>query len=223
MTSERSWGGGTGEQERPLAVFDLDGTLARGDTLLPFLFGYCRHHRWWTRRAGLAIDLTLYASRAVSARLAKERMIRRILGGERIEQVAGYAARFCREWLPSRTHQVGVAALRHHQRAGHRVALLSASPDVYVHAVAQWFEIPEVVCTRVARTTDRIDGSIIGDNCKGQAKVAMLTRYLCRETSPAESYGYADAQSDRPVLTWVRTGYWVGSEGSGALIPVGGA
>ena len=30
---------------RPLAVFDLDGTLIDGDSLLPFLLGYARRTR----------------------------------------------------------------------------------------------------------------------------------------------------------------------------------
>ena len=35
--------------ENALAIFDLDGTITRRDTLLPYIWGYLRRHpqRWW--------------------------------------------------------------------------------------------------------------------------------------------------------------------------------
>jgi phosphatidylglycerophosphatase C len=193
----------------PLAVFDLDGTLLLRDSLLPFLVSYCRRMRLRRRIPRVMVELALYALRVTSAATAKERLIRWILGGQALDEVAGHAEWFCREWIPRHTHPVGVHALRLHQRHGHRVILVSASPDLYVPAVARFFGIHEVICTRIAGEGNKVIGSILGKNCKGSVKVEMLTRHLGTDVSPAESYGYGDAKSDIPVLTWVRHGFWV--------------
>ncbi len=204
----------------PLAVFDLDGTLLTGDSLLPFLFSFCRRHRLRRRIPNLLCDLALYGGRLLSARATKERMLRRVLGGRSVEDVARHADWFCQQWVPNHVHPIGLRLLRHHQDKQHRVVLLSASPDCYVPRIASWFGVTEVICTRVAVANDRIVGSILGENCKGPEKVVRLKQYLAVETAPAASYGYADGKSDRPLLVWLRSGYWIGRPTGGGPYPL---
>jgi phosphatidylglycerophosphatase C len=99
--------------------------------------------------------------------------------------------------------------LRHHQAAGHRVILLSASPDLYVPAVGRALGIAEVVSTRVAVAGGRCAGHIVGDNCKGENKLEALRRHLGGDVPPPGSFAYGDSRSDLPVLRWVASGYLV--------------
>jgi phosphatidylglycerophosphatase C len=102
-----------------------------------------------------------------------------------------------------------VARLRGHLESGHRVILLSASPDLYVPAIGRSLGIDEVICTRVEKEDGVCRGQLDGANCKGDEKVAAVIRYLGQADSPAMSYAYGDSRHDLPILRWVRHGFLV--------------
>jgi phosphatidylglycerophosphatase C len=185
---------------RPLAVFDLDGTLVRGECMMPFLVSYTRRHRW-SALPGMLADVGLYATGVLSARNAKERAVRRVLGGQCKSRIDEFAVEFCRRWVDKRLHPVGIPLLRRHQELGHRIILLSASPSVYVPAIARHLGVEETVCTCVRFEGDSCVGDIIGDNCKGPAKVERLAEYLA-DSRWSESYAYGDSPSDAYILSW---------------------
>jgi phosphatidylglycerophosphatase C len=200
-------------EARPLAVFDLDGTLLRGDSFLPFVFGYARARRRRWPFITLALYLGLYAGRILSDRAAKQRVLVSFLRGESRVAVAEYTNQFCERWVLPRLRETVVGRLREHQAAGHRVVLLSASPDVYVRAVGTLLGIDEVICTRVRCTPDAWDGRIDGPNCKGPDKVEMLRRHLGVDLWPGESFAYGDSKSDLPILRWATAGFFVTRRG----------
>ncbi|HEY1380166.1 MAG TPA: HAD-IB family hydrolase [Gemmataceae bacterium] len=194
---------------QPLAVFDLDGTLTARDTFLPFLVTYARRRRHVRPLAVLPVYLGLYACRVLSDRAAKERVLVSFLSGRGKSDVADHADWFARTWVPPRLRPAVVDRLREHQRAGHRVVLLSASPDVYVPAIARELGITEVVCTPVACDDATWHGRLAGPNCKGAAKLARLREYLGCDRWAGESYAYGDRPHDLDVLRWAGAGYLV--------------
>ena len=194
---------------RPLAVFDLDGTLLTHDSFLPFLVRYTlRRRRFWPL-AVLPPYVLLYLARLWSDRRAKERLLTAFFGGQPLERIADHAEAFNEVWVKRRLRSPLIERLRRHQEAGDRVILLSASPDLYVNAIARMLGIAEVVATRVGRDGDLCTGRIVGDNCKGKHKVEMLRRHLGRDSAPAGSAAYGDSKSDLPILRWVERGYLV--------------
>jgi phosphatidylglycerophosphatase C len=202
-----------------LAVFDLDGTLLSRDSFGPFLWSFARHHR--PRLAALLrapIYLLAYSCRLVSARTLKERLLFGFLAGCPDAIIQERAEEFCRSWVASHLEPAGIERLRHHQAAGHRIILESASPSVYVPAIARYLGISEVVCTRVRSSNGICTGEIIGPNCKGEAKVALLREYLGNDVAPLNAYSYGDSTSDLPLLRWVAHGFLLRK---GSLIPVG--
>jgi phosphatidylglycerophosphatase C len=194
---------------RALAVFDLDGTLTRRDTLLPFVVSYAWRHRSIRPLIALPMYLCLYACRLLSDRSAKERILVSFFRGQSKTNVSAHADWFCKTWLPNRLCDVVVGKLREHQKAGHRVVLLSASPDIYVPAIARELGISEVICTRVAGDDTTWHGSLVGPNYKGAAKLDRLQEYLGRKVWPGSTYAYGDQSHDVPVLQWVQNGFLV--------------
>jgi phosphatidylglycerophosphatase C len=194
----------------PLAVFDLDGTLVAGDTLLPFLVSYGLRRRPWPL-VTLPFPLGLYACGALSAASAKEQLLVSFLRGQGVDAVAEHAEWFSAGWVRRRLRPTVLSRLRGHQAAGHRVVLLSASPDVYVPTIARSLGIDEVVCTRVANDGVVWEGTLVEGNCKGDAKLAQLRRYLGCESWSAHTYAYGDRPEDLPVLRWAEEGYLVTS------------
>lgn len=190
----------------PLAVFDLDGTLVQGDTLLPFLVTFAwRRRRLWPLLKMVPV-VGGYALRVLSAQKAKERLLTTFLRGEEEQTIRRHAEAFVRDWVSSRLRADVVKRLREHQAQGHRVILLSASPDVYVPIVGAFLGITETVATRVLVSHGRCQGQIVGSNCKGEAKLAALKAYLRLEVAPPGSFAYGDSDSDVPTLRWVDQG-----------------
>lgn len=204
--TEPASAGGLAAGGAPLALFDLDGTLVRGDTLLPFALSYAwRTGRPW-RALALPVWLALYACRLLSARTAKERLLRSCFQGEPLAAVADHAEWFWTTWVRPRLKPAVLAALEAHRAAGHRLVLVSASPDLYVPALARRLGFTDVVCTQVAARAGVCLGAIRGANCKGPAKVAMTRRRLDIDRPPPGSYAYGDSPSDRHILAWVAHG-----------------
>ena len=192
---------------RPLAVFDFDGTLIKGDSFLPFLITYAWRRRRFRPIFILPFYLALYVCRILSDRDAKERLIGVFFRQEPIAKISTHSERFCSEWVQRRFGVNVLRKLREHQAAGHRVMLVSASPDLYIPQVAVFLGITETVCTRVSIEDGYCKGTLAGPNCKGLNKVTLIQEYLGITTSPDPSYGYGDSRSDLPVLTWVRRGF----------------
>jgi phosphatidylglycerophosphatase C len=192
--------------EEALAVFDLDGTLIKGDSFLPFLITYARRGRRLWPIIVLPFYVALYVCRILSDRDAKERLIRLFFQNEPVGRITVHSEWFCLQWVQQRLRFDSMKKLREHQAAGHRVILVSASPDLFVPQIGRFLGITETICTPVLFENGYCSGKLSGPNCKGDNKVVLLKAYLGKSTPPYWSYGYGDSQSDFPLLHWVRHG-----------------
>jgi HAD superfamily hydrolase (TIGR01490 family) len=162
----------------------------------------------------LPVWVGLYAARVMPDHRAKQRVLVSFFRGEERAAVAEFADAFAERWVRPRLHGPAFDRLTEHLSSGHRVVLLSASPDLYVEAVGRALGIPEVVCTRVRCTADAWDGSLDGANCKGEEKLARLRGHLGADGWAGESFAYGDSRSDLPVLKWATHGFLVRRDGS---------
>jgi phosphatidylglycerophosphatase C len=191
-----------------VAVFDLDGTLTRIDTFLPFLATYAWRRRKPWRAAVIPLVVLAYLSRLVSDRTAKQFLLRCFLFGEKRDDVEAHARDFC-NWIKPRLHPLGLTKLREHVDGGDRVIVVSASPDVYVPEIARSLGVEEVVCTKVRWNDELCLGMIDGENCKREAKITMLSAYLGAGANPQTMTAYGDSRSDLPLLCWVKNGFLI--------------
>lgn len=184
-------------EQRALALFDFDGTLIRGDSILAYL-RHARRLRALSFRESFRLGLkalpwlmkkkpdeTLKAEAlAFSLRLSPERR---------------YALNrsFAEECLLPRVFPAGKRCLEQHRQAGRLVVLVSASTDNYMAFVAQGLGADALLCTPL-----HADGSV-GPNCKGQEKVRRIEAYLAEGGITPDwdaSYAYGDSASDLPML-----------------------
>lgn len=188
-------------------VFDLDVTLTRYDTFLPFIVGYLRHHRkrrsLWLWRLPLSL---LKFWRWGDRTWLKTTMLRAFIGGEPRARVAEWAEHFVDDLLSEAMRDQGLVQLRDYQSRGVRVILASASFDIYVDRVAERLGIDEVLATRVAwNRRGRLVG-MDGDNCYNDEK---LHRVKALPDMPEEGDGvaaYSDSHADLPLLSWAEHG-----------------
>ncbi|HEX4554643.1 MAG TPA: HAD-IB family hydrolase [Xanthobacteraceae bacterium] len=185
-----------------IAVFDLDGTLCRGDTFRSFLLFMLgrRPARWW-RVPLLGVAATLYGLRLRDNSWLKGVFLRHVIGGLRERDVAADCDRFLRGSVRSRLSTEGLKEVSSRKLGGALVVLATASPDVYVERLAAMLDIEHVVCTRLERGDGRFTGRMIGGNCHGPEKHRRVDAFrLAHGAEWADMTCYSDHVSDLGLL-----------------------
>jgi HAD superfamily hydrolase (TIGR01490 family) len=186
---------------RPLvAVFDVDGTLLRGDCL------------WLAARRSRGPIVQLVAAVAFLPWLIAWQL--KLVSTGRFKQQAIAAFQICEAFNRSQAHGLGVSdwltelrsqlrpealeRLRWHQGRGDRVLLCSASPRMLLHPLADWLGV-ELLCTELQMKDGHWQPNLASPNCKGPEKVRRLTDHL----GPLEGLvieAYGDNKGDRELL-----------------------
>lgn len=179
-----------------LAVFDLDGTITRRDTLGPFLLGYLRLHPWRLLRipSGVLAPCRFLFDRNRGA--IKGAAIRTIMGGSTRESVERWADEFVAALIPGGLFAEALDAIAQHRARGDRLLMMSASTDLYVPRIGKALGFHEVICSQVRwRPDGRLDGRLSTPNCHGEEKRRCLATVLARD-APERVYAYGNAGSD---------------------------
>lgn len=190
-----------------LAVFDMDGTLTRRDTLLPFLVSHCGVRRVaLVGLRGLPELLAVAIGRSERA-AAKQRMLARLLAGSSVAEVLSAGHRFAAAGRYSLRPEV-VELLRWHQRRGDAVAVVSAGLELYVRPIVERLGVELVAATRLASQGGFLTGSFEGANVRGDEKVVRLRELVA---SPAvRIIAYGDSAGDSQLLDAAELAVWCG-------------
>jgi phosphatidylglycerophosphatase C len=193
-----------------LAVFDLDGTLTRHDTLVPYALGFVVRKRFW-RLPALLLVLPAVIGNAIGVSDRgglKSAFIRATLGGCRREDLERWTATFIKRLEVDGFFSQAIEAVRTHARAGDRLVLLSASTDLYVPAIGQALGFQEVICTGVRWDGEHLVGTLTTPNRRGEEKARCVTALRARYPGvPSAAYG--NAASDIAHLKLVEQGVLV--------------
>jgi phosphatidylglycerophosphatase C len=179
-----------------VAAFDFDGTLTNGGSVYPWLVAL--RGRWPVLRvtARLAPALLRAAlAGGTAADEAKEQLFTRLLGGLPVAEVDARSAVFAHQHLARHLRPETRRRLEWHQRQGHHVVIVSASPECYVRPAGEELGVDGVVATRLAvGGGGLLTGGYEGQNCRGAEKYARLVGHL-RSNGLLTSNG-----GDQPVL-----------------------
>lgn len=193
----------------PIVVFDLDGTITRSDTLLPFLFRAFGALR--TGSAFLAVVPRLVRGLVDPGcrDAAKAALLMRVLAGQHVSRLVDEAESFADEVVRHRLRRGTLERIRSHRDAGHRLVLASASPELYVVPLARRLGFDTVIATRMEVDAEgRLSGRLAGENCRGAEKVDRLRELLGEDVRVVTAYG--DSRGDREMLALARDPVWVG-------------
>ncbi|HMI36800.1 MAG TPA: HAD-IB family hydrolase [Steroidobacteraceae bacterium] len=199
--------------ERNLAIFDLDGTITRHDTLVPYIAGFLWRHPWrlW-RWLPCLVPLLRYAAGPRDRGALKSRVIQLTLGGVASAPLAAWAVRYARRLVRSGLYAEALECITAHQRNHDHLVLLSASPDLYVPEIAQSLGFDACICTELRwRADDRLDGALSSPNRRGPEK-AQCVAALLAEQQPLLSYAYGNSPADLEHLKMVSAGTYVNGE-----------
>ena len=191
-----------------VAVFDLDGTLTKKDTYIPFLLRVFKSRPGRLFHvSGLPFFLALFYMRLINNHRLKQIFLYVFLKGAEIEDILNVASEFVRALLKDGMNPVGLKLLHLHQKRGDRIILLTASFDIYVSIIAKHLGITEILCTRAEIFEDRYTGNYSGLNCHGFEKLRRIKLYL--GNIKKKVFAYSDDISDLPLLQWAGKGFFV--------------
>lgn len=191
-----------------LAVFDLDGTITRRDTLLPYVMG-CPVNP--VRKAfGLIVftwSLLLFVLGLRDHGQLKSALIRSTLAGTSRERIDAWTAVFVLRLLEGGAFIDALERIEQHRQRGARLVLMSASTDLYVPAIARMLKFDEVICTGVVWNGNRLDGRLSTPNRRGTEKTRCFQELRAAHAGvPTAAYGNAGSDldhlrlADQPLL-----------------------
>jgi phosphatidylglycerophosphatase C len=183
-----------------VAAFDVDGTLTVRDCVRPFLVrvgGWGGVSKALVRRPAASVGAVVRRDRD----RMKELVVGGVLRGRQIAQVEqmgeSFADYVASRWLRTDT----VERLRWHQRAGHRIVLVSASLSPYLRPLGRRLGVDGVLCAEPLRDGDSFGDGLDGGNCRAAEKVRRLESWLREhELSTATVWAYGDSAGDRELL-----------------------
>ena len=179
-----------------LVFFDLDGTITRHDTLVPYVFGFLARRPWRLLRLLLVIPaLIRFALRLSDHGKLKESLIKATLRGHTRAEIAAWTERFVPALLEHGVFADALEAIAAHRRDGDVLVLMSASPDLYVPAIAQRLGFSDVVCTGVQWNGDRLVGALTTANRRGTEK-SRCFKELCMRYPGLPTVAYANGPGD---------------------------
>ena len=192
-----------------LAIYDMDRTVTRRPTYMPFLVHAALRLAPW--RLAL-LPAALLASAAYGLRLIDRGRLKEIsytmligrgVAPERLEPVIDS---FADRQAATNVMDGARASIAADKAAGRRLVMATASYRLYAAAIAKRLGFDDVIATDTQiDASGRILARIDGRNCYGVAKLDMIEAWLQREGLARDAVHirfYSDHVSDAPVHHW---------------------
>jgi len=186
---------------RTAAIFDYDGTLIAGYSILAFLKERARR-----RELGAADLLRTAVSLAQSAlgQIDSRELISRGIhewNGRRLADLEALGERLFERELRARIYPEMRALVDEHRRKGHVLAIATSAAPFQVAAVARELGIEHVLCTRLEERDGLLTGKSSGPVLWGRAKAEAVREFARRHRLDLRrSYFYADGDEELALM-----------------------
>jgi phosphatidylglycerophosphatase C len=198
-----------------LAIFDLDGTITRRDSFMPYVSGFLRRQPLRTLRLLNAVPVAIgFLLGLVGRGALKSALIRAAFGGVSRQELERWNQLYVPRLLADGLFPQALQAIAAHRAAGDLLILMSASPDLYVPEVGRRLGFAHTICTGVLWRDDRLDGHLTTLNRRGEEKTRCLEE-LQRQYPGLPVSAYGNSASDLPHMRRAQAGVLVnGDRGS---------
>lgn len=202
----------TRPEAKTWCFFDLDDTLIRRDSFLPFLMGWLvmRRKRFFMVFL-LPFAWLLMRLRRKNIAYRKEAFLSAFMKGARREDVDSYVADFWDTFLPQYKNGEMLDRLKWHHENGHSVYLVTSAFDFYADYLETIWPIDGVIATRAEWDADKLTGALNGPNCRGVEKIERIRQEPGIDIQSTHYYAYSGNEADIPLLMNTQHGYLVKS------------
>lgn len=197
-----------------LAIFDVDYTLTRKETLWEFFkFMMKKNPSLVFKLPKSAGSAFLYAIGIFSAKKAKENFIA-FIDGVHEKNMEELVKEFYEKRFANIFYKDAINAIKKLKEDGYKIVLISASAEFYLNELYNIKEVDKIIGTRFIVENGLHTSQIDGENCKGEEKVRRLMQYLKEENIEVDfenSYMFSDSLSDSPLFLLVGNPYLINS------------
>lgn len=195
-----------------LAIFDVDFTLTKRETLVEFYFFMMKKNPKLIRYLPKSIfSSVFYVLKIHDASKLKKTFIRFIDGIEENE-MKKIVKEFYEKRLSKILYKDAIDTIKKMKAQGYKIYLISASAEFYLSELYNIGEVDKVIGTRFTLENGLHRNEIFGENCKGEEKVKRLKEVLKNENIQVDfenSYMFSDSLSDLPLFNLVGHPYLI--------------
>lgn len=204
-----------------LAIFDVDYTLTKKETLLEFYkFLLTRNKKSITHIPTAILSGLLYLIRVNDEKASKELFLK-FLKGKTKDEMNELAEDFFNLKIKKLLYQDGINKINDFIKSGYSIVLTSASPEIYIKKFKTILEIDYVFGTKLEFKDGIYTGNIKGLNNKGFEKINRLLPLLEKnKVDLKNSYMFSDSMADKPLLELVGNPYLVNYKKENPEYPV---
>ena len=185
-----------------ISIYDMDRTITRGGSWVPWLAFWVRREAPWRVLLLPLVGLAMAAfGMKFISRGALKALGHRLLMGRRVARgrVEAAAAAYAEQILADGVYPEAVAAIAADRAAGATLVLATASCAYYVEAIAARLGFDVVLATPSRWDGDVLTWRLGGANCYGIAKDVRVASWLAENGGGA--FGFtSDHESDLPVF-----------------------
>lgn len=195
-----------------LAIFDVDFTLTKRETLVEFyLFMVKKRPHLIFHLPKSAISAMFYFLNVYDAGKAKEKFIS-FVDGIKEDEMQKLVKEFYKTRLSKIFYKDAMDMMKKLKDEGCKIYLISASAEFYLNELYNIGIVDKIIGTRFKVDNGVIRGKINGNNCKGQEKVERLMEVIKKENMNVDfknSYMFSDSLSDLPLFNLVGNPYLI--------------
>ena len=192
----------TASGQQDIAIFDFDGTLIYGDSLLPFLelaVGRTRARFALVQSVCTAPLLRSAGTQDLRTKI-KSGLLERALAGVPLSQAQAAAEALvpCLRWRQD-IRDILIA----HARAGCRILVATGALSLYMPQLLAGLPVDDLLATEIACQDGILTGQMVSGNCVRAAKAERVRDYLDKYGPFGIRWGYGNRPSDLPMLALV--------------------
>ena len=190
------------------AFFDLDNTVVRGSSMLPFAWRLVRSGRVSTsemfRFASMNARFVRTRTESASGRDYAMQRALALAAGQSVTEVLGLCDEIVPDIVRRRLNPVVAAEIRRHQREGHQTWLVTASPRELAERVARELGMTGAMGTQAERIAGVYSGELAGPILHGRHKADAVSALAAVEgLDLARCAAFSDSINDLPLLVLV--------------------
>ena len=191
---------------RRLALFDLDGTITKKDTLIEFIKFSRGSFKYFLGLFFISPILILYKLMIIPNWRAKEIMLNWYFRNLSEKKLLESGRQFSLNKLPELILNSALQRIRQHKEDNDEVVIVSASCDIWIK---DWCELEKLkyISTELEFKDGYFTGKFCTLNCHGQEKVNRINKNLALKDYEL-IYAYGNEKSDLPMLELAHEKYY---------------
>lgn len=183
------------------ALFDFDGTLIAGFSVVQFLREQVSQRR-------LSLDdarrMAFNSARLIARRASFSELFNascELLAGADEAEYGAFGREVYERRIARLIYPEARALIREHKACGHTVAIVSSATRYQVHPAAEDLGVDRVYCTELGVKAGVFTGKVEGEVCWGEGKLGAARRLAAAEGFRLDkAFFYSDSDEDIPLL-----------------------